>query len=196
MCCTGWLTRNSTPAARARWANCSDTAPMPSEGNVAAPSPNIFMTSMNKREDCSESGARYMPSKKGLKNMQSFTRSKALRAKKAALRGEHNTGTRKIRTTVHFDRPRTLRLPRKPRYPRHSGSGNLTVGMKRFEIIKHPLTTESAMRKIEDNNTLVFIVNRLANKFEIKKAVAELYGITVPNVCTLNKPDGMEKVYT
>ena len=67
--------------------------------------------------------------------------------------------------------------------------------MKRFEIIKHPLTTESAMRKIEDNNTLVFIVNRLANKFEIKKAVAELYGITVPNVCTLNKPDGMEKAY-
>jgi hypothetical protein len=31
-------------------------------------------------------------------------------------------------------------------------------------IINHPLTTESAMKKIEDNNTLVFIVDKRANK--------------------------------
>jgi len=29
--------------------------------------------------------------------------------------------------------------------------------MDAYNIIKHPLTTESAMKKIEDNNTLVFI---------------------------------------
>jgi len=28
-----------------------------------------------------------------------------------------------------------------------------------FAIVQHPLTTESAMKKIEDNNTLVFLVN-------------------------------------
>ena len=31
--------------------------------------------------------------------------------------------------------------------------------MDAYAIIKHPLTTESAMKKIEDNNTLVFICN-------------------------------------
>jgi len=31
--------------------------------------------------------------------------------------------------------------------------------MDQFAIVKHPLTTESAMKKIEDNNTLVFVVD-------------------------------------
>merc|ERR1719354_51153 len=35
---------------------------------------------------------------------------------------------------------------------------------------KKPLTTESAMKKIEDNNTLVFIVDIKANKPQIKMA--------------------------
>ena len=37
-----------------------------------------------------------------------------------------------------------------------------------YAIIKFPLTTESAMKKIEDNNTLVFIVDVKANKHQIK----------------------------
>ena len=44
-------------------------------------------------------------------------------------------------------------------------------------IIKAPLTTESAMKKIEDNNTLVFIVDPKANKRQIKNAVNQLYEI-------------------
>ena len=43
-----------------------------------------------------------------------------------------------------------------------------------FNIIKYPLTTESAMKKIEDNNTLVFIIDRLANKYQIKSAVKKV----------------------
>ena len=39
--------------------------------------------------------------------------------------------------------------------------------MDAHNIIKHPLTTESAMKKIEDNNTLVFIVNTKANKHQV-----------------------------
>ena len=52
-------------------------------------------------------------------------------------------------------------------------------------IIKHPLTTESAMKKIEDNNTLVFITNLKANKHQIKSAVKKLYDIKVCKVNTL-----------
>ena len=47
------------------------------------------------------------------------------------------------------------------------------------------MTTESAMKKIEDNNTLVFITNLKANKHQIKSAVKKLYDIKVCKVNTL-----------
>ena len=67
--------------------------------------------------------------------------------------------------------------------------------MDAYNIIKHPLTTESAMKKIEDNNTLVFIVNTKANKKQIKNAVSTLYEITCQKVNTLIRPDGTKKAY-
>ena len=57
--------------------------------------------------------------------------------------------------------------------------------MDAHNIIKHPLTTESAMKKIEDNNTLVFLVNIKANKHQIKASVKKLYDINVAKVNTL-----------
>ena len=41
-------------------------------------------------------------------------------------------------------------------------------------MIKFSLTTKSAMKKTEDNNTLVFIVDGKANKHQIKQAVKKL----------------------
>lgn len=41
------------------------------------------------------------------------------------------------------------------------------------------------MKKIEDNNTLVFIVDKRANKPLIKQAVKKLYDIEVAKVNTL-----------
>ena len=68
--------------------------------------------------------------------------------------------------------------------------GNVVIRISAFRldaynIIKHPLTTESAMKKIEDNNTLVFITNIKANKHQIKSAVKKLYDINVAKVNTL-----------
>lgn len=57
--------------------------------------------------------------------------------------------------------------------------------MTKHRIIKFPLTTESAMKKIEDNNTLVFIVDVKSNKRQIKDAVKALYDIESQNVNTL-----------
>ena len=45
---------------------------------------------------------------------------KAKAAKKAALHGTHAHAARKVRYSVSFHRPKTLRLPRNPRYPRKS----------------------------------------------------------------------------
>ena len=60
-----------------------------------------------------------------------------------------------------------------------------TAKLDKYSIIQNPLTTESAMKKIEDNNTLVFLVNTRANKPQIKMAVKQLYDIDVAKVNTL-----------
>ncbi|XP_020740394.2 large ribosomal subunit protein uL23, partial [Odocoileus virginianus] len=71
----------------------------------------------------------------------------------------------------------------------------LSARLDHYAIIKFPLTTESAMKKIEDNNTLVFIVDVKANKHQIKQAVKKLYDIDVAKVNTLIRPDGEKKAY-
>ena len=69
------------------------------------------------------------------------------------------------------------------------------MNVDRYSIIQHPLTTESAMKKIEGNNTLVFIVDKRANKPQIKIAVKRLYDIDAAKVNTLIRPDGLKKAY-
>lgn len=114
-------------------------------------------------------------------------------AAKAALKGKNQLRKKKVRTNTSFNRPKTLSLPRSPKCPRKSV--NKTPLLDQFSIIKHPLTTESAMKKIEDNNTLVFIVDILANKPQIKAAVKKMYDVEIQKVNTLIRPDGAKKAY-
>merc|ERR1712243_470080 len=118
---------------------------------------------------------------------------KALSTQRKVIKGINGTRTRKIRNSVQFRRPKTFRPPRNPKYPRLSAPKRSK--MDAYNIIKHPLTTESAMKKIEDNNTLVFIVHTKANKHQIRTSVKKLYDIDVAKVNTLNRPDGQKKAY-
>merc|ERR1712179_424156 len=106
------------------------------------------------------------------------------KATKQAVKGTKGTRRRTVRTSVQFRRPHTLRLPRNPKYPRRSVPRKSKLDA--FSTVKYPLTTESAMKKIEDNNTLVFIVDRLANKYQIKASVKKLYEIDAARVNTLH----------
>ncbi|CAI9098159.1 OLC1v1034756C2 [Oldenlandia corymbosa var. corymbosa] len=90
---------------------------------------------------------------------------------------------KKIRTKVTFHRPKTLKKDRNPKYPRISAPPRNKLDQ--YQILKYPLTTESAMKKIEDNNTLVFIVDIRANKRKIKDAVKQMYDIQTKKVNTL-----------
>lgn len=51
------------------------------------------------------------------------------------------------------------------------------------------------MKKIEENNTLVFLVDVRATKRAIKDAVANLYDAVAARVNTLIRPDGAKKAY-
>merc|ERR1712232_1307768 len=118
---------------------------------------------------------------------------KALIASKAVQQGVNTKQKKKIRTSVHFYRPKTLKLNRNPKCPRKSV--NRVNKLDQYRVLKHPLTSESAMKKIEDQNTLVFIVDIRANKFQIKDAVNKMYQIKAQKVNTLIRPDGKKKAY-
>ena len=133
-----------------------------------------------------------MPAKKAAsgKGGAAAKASKTAQAAKAGLRSKK---PRTVRKSTTFNRPKTLKLARKPAYPRSSAPK--VNKMDQFQIIKYPLTTESAMKKIEDNNTLVFIVDVRSNKRQISAAVKKMYDIVCARVNTLVRPDGVKKAY-
>uniref|UniRef100_A0A2I3GXB2 Large ribosomal subunit protein uL23 n=1 Tax=Nomascus leucogenys TaxID=61853 RepID=A0A2I3GXB2_NOMLE len=110
-------------------------------------------------------------------------KAKPSKAKKAVLKCVHNHKKKKIHTSPTFWWPKTLRLWRQPKYPRKSAPRRNKLD--HYAIIKFPLTTELAMKKIADNNALVFIVDVKANKQQIKQAVKKLYDNDVAKVNTL-----------
>ncbi|XP_068963205.1 large ribosomal subunit protein uL23-like [Petaurus breviceps papuanus] len=119
-------------------------------------------------------------------------KAKALKAKRVVAKGVHSHEKKKIQTSPTFQRPKTLKLRRQPKYPRKSAPQRNKL--YHSAIIKFPLTTKSAMKKIEDN-TLVFIVDVKANKHQIELAVKKLYDIDVAKVNTLIQPDGEKKAF-
>merc|ERR1711934_252912 len=118
---------------------------------------------------------------------------KAKEAASAARAGPIKSNKQKIYTKPSSKRPKTLELPRKPKYPRRSTLRSR--GLDKHSIIVNPLTTEAAMKEIENHNTLVFIVSRKANKPQVKLAVKELYDVKVVKVNTLIRPDGRKKAF-
>jgi large subunit ribosomal protein L23 len=67
--------------------------------------------------------------------------------------------------------------------------------MDPWKIIVRPVISESALRKIEVENKLTFIVDRNANKHLIKWAVEKLFNVKVDKVNTLITPKGEKKAY-
>merc|ERR1712086_448920 len=120
------------------------------------------------------------------------SKAKAKGVAKAITKGV-KTVTKKIRTNIRFHLPKTLSKAREGKYPRkYRASPNR---LDRYAILKYPLTTESAMKKIEENNTLVFIVDVRASKVQIKEAIKKMYDIDPSKINTLIRPDGQKKAY-
>mmetsp|Transcript_8993 Transcript_8993/g.26137 ORF Transcript_8993/g.26137 Transcript_8993/m.26137 type:complete len:148 (-) Transcript_8993:208-651(-) len=118
--------------------------------------------------------------------------SKASKAAKYVKKGAKGKLLKK-RFSPTFHRPKTLKNARAPKYPRVSVPP--PQRLDQFQVLKFPLTTESANQKIEENNTLVFIVDVRATKKQIKAAVNRMYDIQCEKVNTLIRPDGQKKAY-
>jgi len=121
---------------------------------------------------------------------------KAQAASKAAVTSDSKTArsARRLRSSASFHLPKTLKLPRQPKYAR-TAIARRGAKLDHQAILRQPLNTESAMRQIENHNTLVFLCDVRANKFQIKAAVKALYEIDVAQVNTLIRPDGLKKAF-
>jgi large subunit ribosomal protein L23 len=56
--------------------------------------------------------------------------------------------------------------------------------MKLSDVLIRPVLSEKVNRQTEKQNRYTFVVDRKANKLEIKKAVESFYGVTVTGVNT------------
>ncbi len=65
-----------------------------------------------------------------------------------------------------------------------------------MEILKKPIVTEKMTGLAEDLNKYGFIVDKSANKVQIKKAVEEMYGVTVETVNTMTFGGKMKSRFT
>ena len=63
-----------------------------------------------------------------------------------------------------------------------------------YKIIKYPISTEKAVRLMESENKLVFIVDKKAKKKEIKEAIETAFKVKVLKVTTMIQK-GEKKAY-
>jgi large subunit ribosomal protein L23 len=64
------------------------------------------------------------------------------------------------------------------------------------QILVKPIISEKAERLAEDRNQYSFIVDRKANKIEIRKAVEDMYSVNVTSVNTLIMPGKTKNRFT
>ena len=68
--------------------------------------------------------------------------------------------------------------------------------MNPSDVLIKPVLSEKANQQSEKTNRYTFVVNRKANKLEIKKAVEAFYGVQVEDVNTLVMPSKLKAKYT
>eukprot|EP00828_Plagiopyla_frontata_P019261 TRINITY_DN2463_c0_g1_i2.p1 TRINITY_DN2463_c0_g1~~TRINITY_DN2463_c0_g1_i2.p1 ORF type:complete len:197 (-),score=38.24 TRINITY_DN2463_c0_g1_i2:186-776(-) len=113
---------------------------------------------------------------------------------------QYKKGQEKKRHRTHlntrFHRPKTLITLREPKYQKKAISAlPQRNGFDKFSILLSPSATEKAMKKMEEENTMVFLVNIRSNKNQIKEAFKQMFQMKVRSIHTLIRPDGKKKAY-
>ncbi len=67
--------------------------------------------------------------------------------------------------------------------------------MDPLDVIQYPLISEDAVRLIELENKITFIVHIKAGKKEVQNAVVQLYEVEVEKVNTAITPTGRKKAF-
>lgn len=68
--------------------------------------------------------------------------------------------------------------------------------MKQSDVLIKPILSEKANKQTEKENRYSFVVDKKANKLEIKKAIESFYGVQVEHVNTIVVPSKQKAKYT
>ena len=71
--------------------------------------------------------------------------------------------------------------------PRSKDVTQVNLKLEPYQIILRPIVTEKGFHKAEHLNVYTFVVNKLANKQQIKEAVETLFDVKVLEVKTQNR---------
>jgi large subunit ribosomal protein L23 len=66
---------------------------------------------------------------------------------------------------------------------------------KYYKVLKQPVVTENTFDLIEEDNKIVFIVERRANKFQIREAIEQIYNVKVIKINTMITTSGTKKAF-
>lgn len=64
-----------------------------------------------------------------------------------------------------------------------------------YGVLKYPLATEKSVRMMQNENKLHFVIDKSANKADVKEAVETLFKVKVIGVQTLNSIKGTKHAY-
>lgn len=64
-----------------------------------------------------------------------------------------------------------------------------------YDVLKYPVQTEKAVRLMQTENKIVFIVEKGATSVEVKKAFEELFKVKVEKVNTMVDTKNRKKAY-
>ena len=67
--------------------------------------------------------------------------------------------------------------------------------MELGNVISHPLSTEKSIRLMESENKLIFVIDKRANKKEVKEAVEKVFKVKVTKVNTYITSKGEKRAY-
>jgi large subunit ribosomal protein L23Ae len=119
---------------------------------------------------------------------------KAAKTAKAAKKGVQRRKY-KVRSSLRFYKPNTLKLASKPKYDRTRAALKLAPKFDKYSVLVQPLNTEKANKSMTERNTLTFLVHNLANKVQIRRAFKDIFSVVPRSVNTLVRPDGKKKAF-
>ncbi|KAH0790583.1 ribosomal protein L23 [Histomonas meleagridis] len=118
---------------------------------------------------------------------------KAEAAAAAATKGQQKQ-IKKTRNFKKYQKPKATIPAKKPQYE-HKAVQPVSLKRNDYKIIKGPVTSDKASRKLEDENTMTFYVDIRAKKPEIAAAINRLYHVKPVSVKTLITPKFLKKAY-
>jgi large subunit ribosomal protein L23Ae len=119
---------------------------------------------------------------------------KAAKTAKAAKKGVQRRKY-KVRSSLRFYKPNTLKIASKPKYDRTRAALKLAPKFDKYSVLVQPLNTEKANKSMTERNTLTFLVHNLANKVQIRRAFKDIFSVVPRSVNTLVRPDGKKKAF-